>query len=148
MEAELLAIQRLYPQVFHACHVRHSRSRSNAHRISERDGALLAHLAPDEPRRPTDLARHVGIGLPTVSAALARLAELGHVERARIAGDGRASGFCLTARGADALRATSVLDDARLAAALARLTRSERRAVVEGLALLARAAGEAAVETR
>ena len=39
MDATVAAIQRFYPQVFHACHVRHQRRRSNAFRLSERDSS-------------------------------------------------------------------------------------------------------------
>src|SRR5688572_12625999 len=90
IDEDLLAIQRLYPQIFHACHVRHTRSRSNPWRLSERDQALLAHLAPDEGRRSVDLARHFGIGLPTLSEALKRLERLGYVTRERPSRDRRA----------------------------------------------------------
>jgi DNA-binding MarR family transcriptional regulator len=139
MEEELLAIQQLYPQVFHACHVRHARSRAtNRFRISERDRSLLAHLSLRHPRKPSDLARHFGIGLPTLSEALQRLERQGYVERARSGADRRALQVRLTARGAEALRGTSVLDDVRLARALENLTPAERRAAVEGLTLLAR----------
>jgi hypothetical protein len=42
MEATVLAIQQFYPQVFHACHVAHTRARSNEFRLSERGLQLLA----------------------------------------------------------------------------------------------------------
>jgi DNA-binding MarR family transcriptional regulator len=143
MEDELLAIQQLYPQVFHACHVRHARSRAtNRFRVSERDQSLLAHLSLAHGRKPSELARHFGIGLPTLSEALKRLERAGYVERARSGADGRAREVKLTARGADALRGTSVLDDVLLARALEHLTPKERRTAVEGLALLARGCRE------
>jgi len=143
MEDELLAIQRLYPQIFHACHVRHARSRAtNRFRISERDQSLLAHLSLRHGRKATELARHFGIGLPTLSEALKRLERQGYVERARSGTDKRAVHVKLTAQGAEALRGTSVLDDVRLARALEHLTPKERRAAVEGLALLARGCRE------
>jgi len=139
MDEELLAIQQLYPQIFHACHVRHTRSRvANRYRVSERDQSLLAHLSLRHGRKPSELARHFGIGLPTLSEALKRLEKEGFVERARSGADGRSRQVKLTARGAEALRGTSVLDDVRLARALEHLTPKERRAAVEGLGLLAR----------
>jgi DNA-binding MarR family transcriptional regulator len=148
MDEEILAIQLAYPRVYRACHVRHTRSRSNAWRLSERDQSLLAHLSPREGTRPSDLARHLGVGLPTLSEAVSRLSALGYVARSRAVGDGRATSLRLTAKGAEALRATSVLDDARLRAALERLSARERRAVVRGLALLADAASPAGAGTR
>src|SRR5262245_12551481 len=143
MEDELLAIQQLYPQVFHACHVRHPRSRAtNRFRVSERDQALLAHLSPRYGVNATDLAGHFCIGLSTRSEAVKRLERAGYVERARSSSDKRALQLKLTARGAEALRGTSVLDDVRLARALEHLTPKERRAAVDGLALLARGCRE------
>jgi DNA-binding MarR family transcriptional regulator len=143
MEDELLAIQQLYPQVFHACHVRHPRSRAtNRFRVSERDQALLAHLSLRHAVKPSDLAPHFGIGLPTLSEALKRLERAGYVERVRSGADRRAVPVKLTARGAEALRGTSVLDDVLLARALEHLSPKERRAAVEGLSLLARGCRE------
>jgi DNA-binding MarR family transcriptional regulator len=142
MEDELLAIQQLYPQVFHACHVRHARSRrTNRFRVSERDQALLAHLSLRHGRKASDLARHFGVGLPTLSEAVKRLERAGYAERERSGADRRAVQIKLTARGTEALRGTSVLDDGRLARVLAHLTPKERRTAVAGLALLARACG-------
>src|SRR5688572_26950426 len=139
MDEDLLAIQRLYPQIFHACHVRHTRSRSNSWRLSERDQALLAHLSPDGGRRSVDLARHFGIGLPTLSEALKRLERLGYVMR-ESSRDRRARLLRLTPKGAEALMAGSVLDTERLRRALTHLSAPERRRAVDGLGLLARAA--------
>jgi len=143
MEDELLAIQQLYPQVYHACHARHARSRAtNRFRVSERDQALLAHLSLRHAQKPSDLAPHLGVGLPTLSEALKRLERAGYVERVRSGSDRRALPVQLTAAGAEALRGTSVLDDVRLARALEHLTPRERRAAVEGLGLLARGCRE------
>ena len=143
MDDELLEIQRLYPQIYLACHARHPRSRArNGFRVSERDQALLAHLSPREGVRPSALAKHLGVGLPTLSEAVKRLERLGCLERSPSPRDRRAVLLRLTPAGAEALRGTSVLDDAHLGRALARLTASERRAAVHGLGLLARACGE------
>lgn len=139
MDDDLLAIQRYYPQLFHACHARHTRSRKDPWRLSERDQALLAHLAPDAGTRPSDLARHFGIGLPTLSEAAKRLERLGYVVRAAGADDRRVRALWLTPEGARALQATSVLDPARLRDVVLRLDARERRAAVRGLALLAKA---------
>src|SRR5262245_9591722 len=148
MDDDLLAIQQLYPQIFHACHVQHAGSRKAPHRVSERDQSLLAHLSLAEARRPSDLARHFGVGLPTLSEAIGRLERLGYVERGRASTDRRSRALKLTRAGAAALMATSVLDSERLRSALAELSPRERRAAVTGLGLLARAAHESRRKNR
>ena len=88
----------------------------------------------------------MGVGLPTLSEALARLERLGYVERGPRASDRRTRALRLTERGRAAVRASSVLDTDRLERVLARLDGSERRSVVRGLSLLANAARELALE--
>lgn len=139
MDEDVLAIQRLYPQVYLACHARHSRSRSNEHRLSERDHSVLAHLSMETGRRLRDLAKHVGIGLPTLSESIQRMERLGYVARSRASSDRRALAVTLTERGARALQGTSVLDTQRLQRVLARLSDRERKSVIRGLELLGRA---------
>lgn len=138
MQAAVRAIQQLYPQVYHACHVAHGRRRSNPYRLSERDGALLAHVGPGFAETARDLARHLGVGASTLSASIARLERLGYLARAARTTRGGTKRLQLTELGQAALAATSVLDGDRLAAALATLTTAERRAAVRGLDLLAR----------
>src|SRR5262249_40669154 len=133
---------RCYPQVFHACHTQHERRATNAFALSPRDGDVLAHLDARRGMRASDLAAHLGVGAPTLSASIARLERHGLVERARSAADRRALELRLTAKGAEALQATSVLDAARLRELLDRLAPGERAAAVHGMELLARAARE------
>lgn len=140
MEATVLAIQQLYPQVFHACHVRHTRARSNAFRLNERDSAILAHLDPQHAVTARDLSRHLGIGAPTLSAAIQRLERLGYLARAPRTRRSPARPLQLTGLGQRALQAGSVLDTARLRRLLARLSATEREQVVTGLRLLVRGA--------
>jgi DNA-binding MarR family transcriptional regulator len=140
MDDEVVAIQQLYPQVFHACHVAHTRARTNAFRVSERDSAILAHLGPFAPLTAKELGRHLGIGAPTLSAALQRLERLGYLAREPRAGRSAARPLRITELGARALQASSVLDTARVEALLQQLTPRERRQAVRGLGLLARGA--------
>ena len=140
--SEVRAVQRAYPQIYLACHVQHRRAASSPDGLSERDGALLAHLDELQGKRPTDLARHLGIARSTLSAALDRLVFLGLLRLAPAAGDRRERRVSLTAAGARALAAASVLDARRLAAVLARLSKEERRCAVQGLSLLARGSRE------
>jgi len=118
--------------------VRHARD----HGMSDRDGRVLAHLDELAPVTVSDLARHLGVGLSTISEAAQRLEALGLVRRAQSAVDRRAIELRLTAAGVARMRRSSVLDPDRLAAVLARLAPDDRTAAVRGLELLARAARE------
>ena len=146
MDATVARIQQLYPQVFHACHVRHQRRRSNAFRLSERDSAILAHLGAEWTVTARDLGRHLGLGAPTLSDALRRLERLGHVAREPRNGRSPARPLRLTPLGQQALGAVSVLDAGRLTALLEHLTARERETAVAGLRLLARGARSLANE--
>jgi DNA-binding MarR family transcriptional regulator len=140
--SEVRAIQRAYPQVYLACHVRHRRAATSPEGLSERDGSLLAHLDELDGERPTDLARHLGIARSTLSASLDRLVELGLVRLSPGARDRRERRAHLTSAGARAMAAASVLDSRRLERVLARLSGRERRQAAGGLSLLARASRE------
>jgi DNA-binding MarR family transcriptional regulator len=141
-DAEILEILRAYPQIYHACHLEHPRARSSAARISARDAWILGHLDAVRPLGPGALARHMGLGAPTVSEALRRLERLGYVERRAAPADRRRIELRLTRAGVQALKTTSVLDARRVARLLHLLTPLERQAALAGLALLARAARE------
>ena len=134
-------IQRAYPQIYLACHVEHTTS-VRRHGMSERDARLLAHLDELAPVTVSELARHLGVGLSTVSEAAQRLAALGLVTRARSSADRRSVALRLTRAGLAHMRDSSVLDADRVAAVLERLGARERAAAVRGLELLARASRE------
>ncbi len=72
-------IQRLYPQIYLACHVDHVRARSTEWRLSARDSALLSHLDRKTGTSPKALAAHLGVASSTLSAAIARLVDLGYI---------------------------------------------------------------------
>lgn len=133
------AIQRSYPQIYLACHVRHMRARTSGTHISPSDSSLLAHLDLARPVSPARLARHLGVRASTLSASLKRLAAFGYVDLRRDARDARRIELRLTRAGARAMREGSVLDARRVARVLARLSPAQARQAVSGLALLARA---------
>jgi DNA-binding MarR family transcriptional regulator len=141
-------VQTCYPQIYLACHTRHVRAASTPHRLSARDSALLSHLDERRPMAPSVLASHLGVGAPTMSAAIKRLVRLGYIEQGRHPDDGRRLCLLLSRKGAKAMRATSVLDAVRVGRVLARLSPAERRAALNGLAHLARAAQECLQEER
>ena len=131
-------VQLTYPQVYYACHTRHQRKRSTDQRLSQRDSAILAHGSTDEPRVPAQLAKHLDLARSTLSEALKKLALLGYIRRVPDTdGDGRQVGILLTAKGLRAVRETSVLESARLAAVLRCASAAERTAITEGLTKLA-----------
>jgi DNA-binding MarR family transcriptional regulator len=137
---DVAAVQRWYPQIYLACHTRHTRRRSNGMRLTAHESSILAHLSADQPMRASELARHLGVGASTMSAALKRLTTLGYIARARDVSDQRAASLRLSRLGERAMQGGSVLETSRVAALLGRLTRADRARALSGLELLAGAA--------
>lgn len=132
-------VQRHYPRIYIACHVDHRARRGQGPAISARDQTILAHV-PHAGARPQALAAHLRVVPSTMSAALKRLTSMGLVTMTPEMNNARAKVVCLTDAGREALSQTSVLEFARVKAALARLKPADRAAVVRGLELLADAA--------
>lgn len=139
---DVYEVQRLYPQIFIACHTDHVRAASTEWRISSQDASILVHLDRDWGLGPRALAKHLAVAPSTLSAAISRLARLGYLTSMPSESDKRERELRLTVRGAEAISGTSVLDAQRVHALLKRLTASERKTALKGLALLARAARE------
>lgn len=137
---DVFEVQRLYPQIYIACHTDHVRAASTTWRISSQDASILVHLDRDDGMSPRALADHLGVAPSTLSAAIARLSELGYLTSKPNDTDRRKRELRLTARGAEAIASTSVLNAERVQAVLDKLKPDERKAAVRGLALLARAA--------
>jgi DNA-binding MarR family transcriptional regulator len=140
VDDDVFEIQRLYPQIYLACHTDHVRAASTKWRISSQDASILVHLDRDSGLSPRSLAAHLGVAPSTLSAALSRLSELGYLTNETAKTDRRKREIRLTARGAEAIASTSVLDAARVQAVLKKLKPDERKAAVRGLALLAEGA--------
>lgn len=134
------AIQRDCPQIYFACHANHVRTKSNRYHLSTHDSKVLAHVHRLLPAIAGDLAQHLGVGKSTVSASLKRLESLGYVTRHRHERDRRCIELAITSAGVKAVESAAILDARRVAQVLARLTPTQQRAAVRGLALLAHAA--------
>ena len=141
-DEDVFEVQRLYPQIYVACHNDHIRASSTEWRVSSQDASVLVHLDPQRGIRPSALATHLGVAASTLSATISRLKKLGYLSSTPAANDKRQRELKLTARGAEAISATSVLNAKKVRALMKKLTRNERKAAVKGLSLLARAARE------
>jgi DNA-binding MarR family transcriptional regulator len=139
-DEEVYELQRLYPQIYVACHSNHVRAVSTTWRISSQDASILVHLDRNSDLSPRKLASHLGVAPSTLSASIARLSKLGYLTSKRSEKDGRQRELRLTPRGAEAIASTSVLDAGRVRALLNKLKPSARKEALHGLALLAAAA--------
>jgi DNA-binding MarR family transcriptional regulator len=137
---DVAAVQRFYPQIYLACHTRHHRRRSNAARLTAQESGILAHLSERHSMRASELARHLGVGASTMSAAIKRLTAMDYIAREADESDRRAALLRLSKPGQRAMQAGSVLETSRVTAMLARLAPAERRHALSGLELLANAA--------
>jgi DNA-binding MarR family transcriptional regulator len=146
---DVYQVQRLYPQIYVACHTDHVRAASTKWRISSHDASILVHLDREFGLSPRKLANHLGVAASTLSASIARLSEMGYLTITPNEADRRKRELRLTARGAEAISSTSVLNAERVRAMLNKLKPDERKAALRGLTLLAQAARELNVkETR
>ncbi len=131
-----------YPKIFFACHTRHVRDPKTGEALSASQASILDHLDEVEAIGLLDLARHMGVTPATMSIAVDRLVRRGYVERGRDAKDARRVRLRITGAGLRLREASSVLDHDLVAAMLGMLSPDELRRGLEGLALLARGAGE------
>lgn len=137
---DVYEVQRLYPQIFLACHTNHVRAASTRWKLSSHDSAILSHLSRARGLSPRSLAKHLGVAPSTLSASIKRLTNLGYLTCEAPANDKRRREIRLTERGAQAMSATSVLDGELVHAMLKKLKPADRKAALNGLALLAGAA--------
>ena len=143
---DIYEVQRLYPQIFLACHTNHVRAASTRWKLSSHDAAILSHLDRSRGLSPRSLAKHLGVTPSTLSASIKRLTNLGYLTCDAPADDKRRREIRLTDRGAEAMAATSVLDGDRVRELLKKLKPADRRTALNGLALLAQAARKLTAE--
>jgi len=142
MEDQILLLQRLYPRIYIACHTEHVKAASSAVHLSARDSAILAHFRDSGVLQPSELARHLGIARSTMSQALKKLVSLGYVAARKNPSDRRELSLHLTGQGRKAMQAASVLDYGKVKSLLRNLSPAQRQRGLDGLALLAKAAGK------
>lgn len=106
-------------------------------RLSAETSALLLHLAQTGPMTLSELARHFGRALSTLSVKLSELEAQGLLARQRDEADGRRALVWLSPAGRQALlQSLEVLDTPRLATAAAQLSPPQRTQLLAGLAAL------------
>ena len=108
--------------------------------LSPQLAGLLEQLDPVKPLTAGELAARVRVTAGTISLQLSRLVRMRLVSRTRDPRDLRRVMLRLTEAGVRLRAQRSLLDPARLRAALGRLPGSEQDAVATGLRLLARVA--------
>lgn len=143
MQDEIARVLDTYPRIYFACHTRHVRDAQTGTTLSAHQASILDHLDEIAPTALLDLAAHMGVTPSTMSIAIERLVQGKYVTRTRDAHDRRRLNLRLTPAGVRIKSEKSVLDPARVRAMLECLSGPERRDALAGLALLARAAGQA-----
>ena len=136
------AVLSAYPTIHAACRRRSVRDPATGRRLSNHQAGILEHLDRVIPLTVGELATRLRVTPATISIQLNRLVRLRLVQRARGPEDGRRVLLRLTDAGSKVIEIRSLLDPDRVRAALIRLPPPERDAVVSGVRLLARAAGE------
>jgi len=143
LRSDVAAVFRDYPRIYFACHREHVRDPKTGADVSTRQVSILDHLDTHQPMMLTDLAHHMGVTAATMSLAVGRLVERGYVTRVLDPVDRRKVQLRLTDAGARVTAANSVLEPSLVEDMLDQLSARDRAAALQGLALLARAAGTA-----
>jgi DNA-binding MarR family transcriptional regulator len=143
LHADVAAVFRDYPRIYFACHREHVRDPKTGLDVSARQVSILDHLDANHPTMVSDLAKHLGVTPATMSLAIGRLVDRGYVTRILDPIDRRKVQLRLTADGVRVTNANSVLEPALVEDMLDQLSAADRRTALNGLAILARAAGAA-----
>src|ERR1700693_5494659 len=93
----IFEVQRLFPQIYLACHVDHVRAASTSWSLSSHDASILAHLDRENAISPRALAAHLSVAASTLSGAIARLSRLGYLASEPSPSDKRKRDLRLTA---------------------------------------------------
>jgi DNA-binding MarR family transcriptional regulator len=118
--------------------------RSDEPDLGQHERQLLHHIPPAGGVSLNWVARHLALPKSTASVLVKDLARRGFVRRTRDRHDERRLALVLTKKGADRVRADTVLQPDALAAALAALPDTVRRGLLRGFERLADVAEEQA----
>jgi DNA-binding MarR family transcriptional regulator len=142
----MTAVMTLYPRIYFTCQARHVRDPQSQRLLSRHQASILDHLDEIEPTTVMGLAGLMGVTAGTISLAIDRLERKGYVIRLKDAKDRRRVHVRLTSAGVRVRESRSVLDPARVEALVARLSDADRARAIEGLGVLARAAGSLKID--
>lgn len=140
------AVLSAYPAIHAACRRRYHRDPGSGRSLSDHLAGILDHLDPVAPVTVGSLADILRVTPATISLQLNQLVRLRLVIRQRDEQDARRVQLRLSEAGTRVRELRSLLDPERVRAALGRLPEPEQNAVVAGLRLLARVAGELPAE--
>lgn len=136
------AVLSAYPTIHAACRRRTVGDPKSGRQLTDHQAGILEHLDRVTPIQVGELALRLRVTPATISLQLNRLVRLRLVQRLRAQDDARRVLLRLTEAGSRVTAIRSLLDPERVRAALVRLPPPEQDAVVAGLRLMARAAGE------
>jgi DNA-binding MarR family transcriptional regulator len=140
MDDAAAAFCKLFPAVYLRFCRRHD-DETRANRLTPQQDAVLHHLAMSGPLTVGEMSRHFARAQSVVSEIVDGMEERGFLERMRDARDRRRTLVWLTDEAREALaRRRQVLDPARVAQAMRALPPERRKALVETLSALVRAA--------
>ena len=112
--------------------------------LTQHERMLLHHVPGDGAIALTELARHLALPKSSASVVVKDLARRGFLTRTRDPEDERRLRIELTTAGRERVRADTVLEPARLAAAFERLSADQREQLLATLNALAEAAEDSA----
>ena len=143
MRADVRTVLEAYPRIYFACHRRHVQDPEDGSLLSAHRASVLDHLDAVEAMSLNDLAGHMGVTPSTMSLTIDKLERDGYVVRERDSADRRRLQLRLSDNGVRIRGANSVLDPDLVADMLDELPAAERRAALDGLITLGRAADAA-----
>ena len=130
-----------YSSIFLSCRSRHTATDGDP-ALTNQQEHVLTHLDENEGTTLLHLSQQIGVTPATMFYHVDRLVKKGFVLRVQATEDRREVSLRLTASGAKVLAAKSLLDPERVGALLDQLNEDELETVLQGFAILGRAADQ------